>query len=543
MNERFETLYQLPQNLYAEGAPVIILAGSLLKDTVTGNVVAQLKYQSLSEQVIKALILDIVAIDITGNDIPEHIEYQYLDLDVKAGQSFGSNKAIIVPNTVTRSFKINGLTVIFKNGETWCCEEEMQTTLSSKSLETVLHSNELQKQFRLMTNQEAKYVPIQHKDLWHCSCGRWNRNARCSGCSLGKDKVFSTWDLEALNEAVKTRLEEEAEQARVEKERAEKVQVEAKKKRKRAIMIVAPIAVIAGAILLIVCTRVERIKNKARNEIATGRFLSALEVLQEIDGEDGVVNIRNEARDGMTAEIENSIDSKDIKKALELIELYSDEIRSDLYVKDVQAVCPHENTYTDRKEATCEENGYNKVICELCEYVGYTYLNATGHDYEVEVIKEATCTEVGEEKSTCKVCGDVSTSEVVVEHKWEKKHNELVRCKVCSADYPTSVEVVKGEYSKYKDYVYITQFEILDKEVRYSGNRSEIYTEIVLEVRGKIKRPALGYNMVIYDEQGKRITSCDIYGVEDDRIDKEVTIQIPYTEGTFFALFERRNHW
>ena len=48
MAERFERLYKLSENLYIDGAPIIISAGALLKDTATGSVVAQIKFHSVS---------------------------------------------------------------------------------------------------------------------------------------------------------------------------------------------------------------------------------------------------------------------------------------------------------------------------------------------------------------------------------------------------------------------------------------------------------------------------------------------------------------
>ena len=54
MSERYGRLYSLPENLYAEGAPVIISAGNLLKDTQTGKILAQLKIKNISSKIIKA---------------------------------------------------------------------------------------------------------------------------------------------------------------------------------------------------------------------------------------------------------------------------------------------------------------------------------------------------------------------------------------------------------------------------------------------------------------------------------------------------------
>ena len=69
MADRFERLFELPHNLYSYGSPVIVSAGALLKDTQTGSVVVQLKYQSVSAVPIKALRIDIVAYDVAGGEI------------------------------------------------------------------------------------------------------------------------------------------------------------------------------------------------------------------------------------------------------------------------------------------------------------------------------------------------------------------------------------------------------------------------------------------------------------------------------------------
>ena len=63
MSERYSRLFSLPENLYAEGAPVIIAAGALLKDNQTGNVLAQLKLQNICNQIIKAATVRIFPMD------------------------------------------------------------------------------------------------------------------------------------------------------------------------------------------------------------------------------------------------------------------------------------------------------------------------------------------------------------------------------------------------------------------------------------------------------------------------------------------------
>ena len=131
MAERFEKLYSLPSNLYSEGAPVIISAGSLLKDTETGKIIAQIKYHSVSHIPIKALKITVAAFDISGLELEGIDEYQYLDLNIQNGQEFGSNKAIVLPNDITRSFSITSVVAVLSNGTI------QSATMPMKALPTV----------------------------------------------------------------------------------------------------------------------------------------------------------------------------------------------------------------------------------------------------------------------------------------------------------------------------------------------------------------------------------------------------------------------
>lgn len=54
MSERYTRLFALPENLYAEGSPVLLSAGALLKDNETGKVLVQLKIKNIGSKTIKA---------------------------------------------------------------------------------------------------------------------------------------------------------------------------------------------------------------------------------------------------------------------------------------------------------------------------------------------------------------------------------------------------------------------------------------------------------------------------------------------------------
>ena len=52
MGERYTRLFLLSEQLYIENAPVIIVAGALLKDNKTDNILVQLKFQNIEEKQI-----------------------------------------------------------------------------------------------------------------------------------------------------------------------------------------------------------------------------------------------------------------------------------------------------------------------------------------------------------------------------------------------------------------------------------------------------------------------------------------------------------
>ena len=118
MAERFIKLFQLSNALSCNDTPIIVSAGVLLHDTETGCVVAQLKFQSVSPKRIKAIKVSLSAYDVSNVQLQGVSEYQYLDLNLTNGDEFGTNKAIVMPADITRSFSLDSIIVVFNDGST-----------------------------------------------------------------------------------------------------------------------------------------------------------------------------------------------------------------------------------------------------------------------------------------------------------------------------------------------------------------------------------------------------------------------------------------
>lgn len=252
MANRFERLFQLPEKQYAEGSPVILAAGALSKDTETGSIIAQLKFQSVSEKRIQAAKVSLTAYDISKAEVQGVTDYQYLELNVGNGQEFGSNKAIVMPISVTRSFAVASILVVFNDGSIWESTGNFSVLPAVKSLSFTLGSAEMEKQYRIATNDSATYAPFESQDLWQCSCGTWNKGTACTHCHLLKSKVFSALDVATLAEQMNIRLVKEQEQREAEAARQAQLQAEAevqRKKNKKRLTIAAIIVLIAAILL------------------------------------------------------------------------------------------------------------------------------------------------------------------------------------------------------------------------------------------------------------------------------------------------------
>ena len=307
MNERFETLYKLENNLYKTDAPVIVSAGVLLKDTKTDSIIAQFKFHSVSENTIIALKISIKAYDISNKEVQKIEEYQYLDLNINNGDYFGSDKAIIMPDKVTRLISIDKITVVFDNLTD--CEilgDDLVALEKPKTLNKELQDFDLVKQYQIDCDTQGEFIPFEINNLWICTCGEINSSDICNKCKANKDRVLNSYNLSLLQEHLDLRKEQEkaehekqkqiVEQKRKEEtERAkQKAESEAKQKaklRKRNKKITIISSIVLTVVALILFTTLWLYPNaikpysdycKAKELLASGQYSEAYAVLESL---------------------------------------------------------------------------------------------------------------------------------------------------------------------------------------------------------------------------------------------------------------------
>ena len=483
MSERFQRLYEFPRNLYAQGAPVIVEAGALLMDTQTGKLIAQLKFHSVTEKPIKALKVSLATFDCTGTETPEVVEYQYLDLDIQNGATFGSNKAISIPNDTIRSFAVKALTAVTSDNVTLTSSLPLVQLPSSKTLESVLGDEDLVEQYQLEVNNAATFMPQESNGLWQCACGEWNGTNACTKCRFAKAHVFATTDVERL----KGNLSERQEAARLRELEEIKLKAERKAKITSLFNRVKKIAIIVAAIACAIGIAVAVILKVTELKLEDAMSWTTIEDAEAILTDDGETKMMKTRMVGkrLYVELEEKEDfletasfyyyfrtdttptekdqtsaknylnkvknafsktlgepktsisgyvwTKDIIR-VELIDTTkgtnanSPAVRIVITYRD-QDLCKHPDTTHSHKDATCTEDGYDSTVCNICYYEKLIKKPALGHDYTSEITRASTCAEEGEETFTCSVCGFVKTASIdLLPHEYKEKTTKAATC-------------------------------------------------------------------------------------------------------------------
>lgn len=197
MSERYSKIFTLSNDLYVKDCPVLIRAGALLKDNVTNNVLAQIKFENISPKIIIALKIKLIAKDIAGRDLEEEFQGQYLDLRVCRGDDFGAKTPIILTKDVRSIFPVV-TEVVFSNNSLWQGEAKFIISLPKQELlENKLSEYGLW-QYNKKFFYAHKYLLSERDNIWQCACGAINHedeticyNCQCSYQSL-KDINFSS---------------------------------------------------------------------------------------------------------------------------------------------------------------------------------------------------------------------------------------------------------------------------------------------------------------------------------------------------------------
>ena len=272
MSERYSRLYGLPQNLYAVGSPVVIAAGTLLKDNQTGNVVAQLKFHSISDKIVKVVKVKLDLFDTAGSPIAESVVFDYLDLSASRDAEFGQKTPVPVPDNKVRSYNAAVTEVVFGDKSVWTATGEVWEQLSNP-VPLAFGDPELLKQYQLRFGSNSKYTPKEEKGLWHCTCGALNHTGE--NCHLCRHSLFElqTVDMGELEAEKVARL---AKEAKEEAEAKVAADIQKRKNQKTAKIVIAAVCAIVAVVVLMVTVVIPTAKEKAEQKRLEAEYAAEL---------------------------------------------------------------------------------------------------------------------------------------------------------------------------------------------------------------------------------------------------------------------------
>ena len=284
MTERYQRLFSLPEALYAPNAPVIIVAGALLKDNQTGRVLCQLKLKSISPKTIKAAKVKVFPLDTVKKPLVGETVYEYLDLAISRDREFGQKSSIYLPNASTRAFSVEVTEVDFADDSVWASDKSPWEPLPATES---VGDSELTKQYKLHYGDKAQYKPVRYKGGWICACGAVNGEEEngCHICGNMLSKLLAC-DMKALDTEKDERLARETAEREV-IAAAEKAAAVAKaKKIKKILSLAIPVLIVClAAVLLYMKVFIPNSHyNRAKALLDAGQYKEAISAFEALKG-------------------------------------------------------------------------------------------------------------------------------------------------------------------------------------------------------------------------------------------------------------------
>ena len=273
--ERYQRVFELPEQLFTSGSPVIIEKGVLLKDLQTGNVLLQLKFKNIAAKTVIAVKIAVHDYDVSHSRLEGIEETQYLELSASCGAFFGADRVVQMPNSNTRNVEVDVLHVVFQDHNEWEAAKDAKWTpihIEKKPLNSILDDTKL-KQYQRETTSLAEFVPVGTDDLWLCTCGHVNGNREkvCSTCFSTKSIVFSALDQNTLSTHAKAYEQNERELA---------AQATATKKLIIKLLI-ATVSVLLVTFLSVTITNIVRF-SKATKLAESGSYAEAAQIFEKL---------------------------------------------------------------------------------------------------------------------------------------------------------------------------------------------------------------------------------------------------------------------
>ena len=187
MEENFEPVARTRANYYTPGSPVQFVCVELLKGEVSGEHAVCLTFKNISRVTLTALEIHFKCKGVDGVILCED-QFEYRDIEVKPGESFGMDDAVFVTQKAITSVDVS-LRNVYSGKKVVHLDAIKRVRLPAPRR----LSPELQKALEARMNRQGlKYMPQVFENGWYCACGSFHPKEEdtvyCTEC--GCDRIL-----------------------------------------------------------------------------------------------------------------------------------------------------------------------------------------------------------------------------------------------------------------------------------------------------------------------------------------------------------------
>ena len=187
MEENFVPVARTRANYYTPGSPVQFVCVELLKGEASGDHAVCLTFKNISRVTLTALEIHFKCKGVDGVILCED-QFEYRDIEVKPGESFGMDDAVFVTQKAITSVDVSLRNVYSgKKGVHLDAIKRVRLPAPRRL------SPELQKALEARMNRQGlKYMPQVFENGWYCACGSFHPKEEdtvyCTEC--GCDRIL-----------------------------------------------------------------------------------------------------------------------------------------------------------------------------------------------------------------------------------------------------------------------------------------------------------------------------------------------------------------
>ena len=169
MEENFNPVARTRANYYTPGSPVQFVCVELLKGELSGENAVCLTFKNISKVTLTALEIHFKCKGVDGIILCEDA-FEYREIEVKPGESFGMDDAVFVTQKA-----ITSVDVVLKNVYSGKKVVHLDAIKRVRLPAPRRLSPELEKALESRMNRSGlKYMPQVFENGWYCSCGSFH---------------------------------------------------------------------------------------------------------------------------------------------------------------------------------------------------------------------------------------------------------------------------------------------------------------------------------------------------------------------------------